>query len=97
MPRYAEASGTYDIDMAVDVYLISSYGGAVTARLPPANATEAIGRMVTIKKTDPSVNAVTVTEQGGNGPDQSSQTLSSRYESITVIANGAQWYVVSKY
>lgn len=95
--RYAEASGLYDIDMAVDVYLISSYGGAVTARLPPANATEAIGRVVTIKKTDPSANAVTVTENGGNGPDQSSQVLSTRYESITVIANGAEWYVLNKY
>ncbi|MFP4313384.1 MAG: glycosyl hydrolase family 28-related protein, partial [Alphaproteobacteria bacterium] len=94
--RYAEASGTYDIDMAVDVYLISSWGGAVTARLPPANAVEAIGRIVTIKKTDPSANAVSVTEQGGNGPDQSSQTLSSRYDAITVIANGAEWYVLSR-
>lgn len=94
--RYAEASGTYDIDMAVDVYLISSYGGAVTARLPPADAVEAIGRIVTIKKTDPSANAVTVTEQGGSGPDQSSQTLSSRYDAITVIANGAEWYVLSR-
>ncbi len=94
--RYAEASGTYDIDMAVDVYLISSYGGAVTARLPPADAVEAVGRVVTIKKTDPSGNAVTVTEQGGGGPDQSSQTLSSRYQAVSVISNGAEWYVLSR-
>lgn len=94
--RYADTSGTYDIDMAVDVYLISSWGGAVTARLPPANATEAIGRMVTIKKTDPSGNAVTVTEQGATGPDQSAQSLSSRYDAITVISNGAEWYVLSR-
>ncbi|MCD8494065.1 MAG: glycoside hydrolase family 55 protein, partial [Alphaproteobacteria bacterium] len=65
--RYADTTGTYDIDMAVDTYLISSYGGAVTARLPPANAAEAIGRTITIKKTDSSGNAVTVTEQGGAG------------------------------
>lgn len=94
--RYAEASGLYEIDMAVDVYLVSSWGGAVTARLPPANAVEAIGRTVTIKKTDPSSNAVTVTEQGGAGPDQSSQVLSTRYQAITVISNGAQWYIVSR-
>lgn len=95
--RYAEASGTYDIDMAVDVYLVSSWGGAVTARLPPADAVEAIGRTVTIKKTDPSSNAVTVTERGGAGPDQSAQMLSSRYNAITVISNGAQWYVLSRF
>lgn len=94
--RYAEASGTYDIDMAVDVYLISSYGGAVTARLPPADAVEAVGRVITIKKTDPSGNAVTVTEQGGSGPDQSAQPLSSRYQALTVISNGAEWYILSR-
>lgn len=95
--RYADTSGTYDIDMAVDTYLISSFGGSVTARLPPANAAKAIGRMVTIKKTDSSGNAVTVTEQGGAGPDQSSQALSSQYKAITVISDGGRWFVVSKY
>ena len=94
--RYADTSGTYDIDMAVDVYLLSSYGGAVTARLPPANAVEAVGRTITIKKTDPSGNAVTVTEQGATGPDQSAQSLGSRYDAITVISNGAEWYVLNR-
>ncbi len=95
--RYADTSGTYAIDMAVDTYLISSYGGAVTAQLPPANAAEAIGRTITIKKTDNSANAVTVTEQGGSGPDQSNQPLSSQYSAITVVSNGGQWYIVSKH
>lgn len=95
--RFYDGSGTYDIDMAVDVYLVSSFGGALTTRLPPANAAEAIGRMVTIKKTDPSSNTVTVSEQGGAGPDQYSQPLTSQYDSITVVSNGAQWYIVSKF
>ncbi len=95
--RYADTTGTYDIDMAVDTYLLSSYGGALTARLPPANAAEAVGRTVTIKKTDSSANAVTVTEQGGSGPDQSSQPLSSQYDAITVTSDGGQWYMVSRY
>lgn len=94
--RYADTTGTYQIDMAVDTYLISSYGGAVTAQLPPANAAKAIGRTVTIKKTDSSGNAVTVTEQGGNGPDQSSQALSSQYRAITVLSNGSQWYILNR-
>lgn len=95
--RYIESSGTVDIDMSVDTYLLSSFGGAMTARLPPANAVEAVGRTVTLKKTDSSANAVTVTEQGGSGPDQSSQSLASQYEAITVVSDGGQWYVVSKY
>ncbi len=94
--RYFDGTGTYDIDMAVDTYLLSSFGGALTGRLPPANAAEAIGRTITIKKTDSSANAVTVTEQGGSGPDQSSQNLSSQYSAITVVVHGAQWYIVSQ-
>ncbi len=94
--RFFDGTGTYDIDMAVDIYLVSSFGGALTTRLPPANAAEAIGRTLTIKKTDSSANNVTVTEQGGSGPDQSSQTLSSQYDAITIVSNGAQWYIISK-
>lgn len=95
--RYYDGNGTYDIDMAVDVYLLSSFGGALTARLPPANASKAIGRCVTIKKTDVSSNAITVSVQGGAGPDQSNQTLSSQYQAITVVSDGGQWLVVSRY
>lgn len=95
--RFIDSSGTVDIDMSVDTYLLSSYGGAMTARLPPADAAEAIGRTVTLKKTDVSANAITVTEQGGSGPDQSSQSLSSQYDAITVVSDGGQWYIISTF
>ncbi len=95
--RYHDGSGIYDVDMAVDTYIVSSFGGVLTMRLPPANAVEAIGRTITIKKTDSSANAVQITEQGGAGADQSTQTLNAQYNAITVLSNGGQWYVVSKY
>jgi len=95
--RFYDGSGTYDIDMAVDTYLISSFGGALTARLPPANAAISIGRTVTIKKTDPSSNVITVTEYGGSGPDGDGQPLNAQYKAITVVSNGAQWYIVNKF
>lgn len=95
--RYHDGSGTYDIDMAVDVYLLSSFGGAMTARLPPANAAIAVGRTVTIKKTDGSANVITVTEYGGSGPDGYGQPLNAQYKAITVVSDGAQWYIVSKF
>ena len=95
--RYFDGSGTYDIDMAVDTYLLSSFGGAMTARLPPANAAEAIGRTVTIKKTDTSSNTITITEQGGSGPDGYVQPLSTQYEAITVVSDGGQWFIVNKF
>ncbi len=95
--RFFDGSGTYDIDMAVDVYLLSSFGGAMTARLPPANASEAIGRTITIKKTDVSGNAITVTEQGSTGPDGFAQPLNSQYSTITVVSDGGQWFILSKH
>ncbi|MCB1650744.1 MAG: hypothetical protein KDI46_01695 [Alphaproteobacteria bacterium] len=95
--RYHDGTGTYDIDMAVDTYLLSSFGGALTARLPPANAPEAVGRTVTIKKTDGSSNVVTVSEQGGAGPDGYAQPLSAQYDAITVVSDGAQWYILSTF
>ncbi len=95
--RFYEGTGTYTIDMAVDTYLVSSYAGALTVRLPPPDAPEAIGRTVTIKKTDPSSNVVTITQLGGTGPDNYAQTLTSQYKAITVVSNGGQWFVISKY
>lgn len=95
--RYHDGSGNYDIDMAVDTYIVSSFGGTLTMRLPPANAVEAIGRTITIKKTDSSANPVNITEQGGYGPDQATQSLTAQYQAITVLSNGGQWYVISKY
>lgn len=95
--RFYDGSGNYDIDMAVDTYLLSSFGGAMTARLPPANAAIAVGRSVTIKKTDTSSNVITVTEYGGSGPDGYGQPLNAQYKAITVVSNGAQWYIVSKF
>ena len=95
--RFFDGSGTYDIDMAVDTYLLSSFGGAMTARLPPANAAEAIGRTITIKKTDVSANVITVTEQGSTGPDNSAQPLASQYSTVTVVSDGGQWFIVSKH
>lgn len=95
--RYYDGKGIYDIDMAVDVYLLSSFGGAMTARLPPANAPEAVGRMVTIKKTDVSSNIITVSEQGGAGPDGYAQPLNAQYKAITLVSDGGHWHIVSRF
>lgn len=95
--RYYDGTGTYAIDMAVDTYLLSAFGGALSARLPPANAAEAVGRTVTIKKTDSSANAVTVTENGGSGPDGYNQPLSAQYDAITVVSDGSQWFIVGRF
>lgn len=96
--RFHDGAGTYDIDMAVDVYLLSAFAGAKTARLPPADAVAAIGRTVHVKKTDSSANAVTISVQGGGNIDGGTTvSLNGQYKSVTVVSNGAQWYVLNKY
>jgi len=95
---YHDGSGTYDINMATDTYLLSAFAGAKTARLPPANAANAIGRTVTIKKTDVSGNAITVNVQGGGNIDGgTSVSLASQFHAVTVVSNGSQWYVLHKF
>lgn len=95
--RYYDGSGLYNLDLAVDTYLLSSFGGALEARLPPANAPEAIGRTVTIKKTDVSSNIITVSELGGAGPDGYAQPLNAQYKAITIVSDGGQWHIIGKF
>lgn len=95
--RYYDGMGLYDIDMSVNTYLVSSFSGALEARLPPANAPEAIGRTVTIKKIDVSSNLVNISELGGSGPDGFTQPLNAQYKAITVVSDGARWHITSKF
>ena len=50
------------------MHLVSSYSGALEVELP--NAADAVGVEMTVKKTDSSTNVITITEDSGNGPDQ---------------------------
>jgi hypothetical protein len=96
--RYHDGAGTYDIDLAVDTYLLSSFAGVKTARLPPANAAIAVGRIVHIKKIDTSGNAVNVTVQGGGNIDgASTAALTAQYQSLSAVSNGAQWFIINRY
>ncbi|WP_448192707.1 glycosyl hydrolase family 28-related protein [Azospirillum sp. sgz301742] len=87
------SGGLVELDLTSSVYLLSAYGGAVEARLPAAGS--ANGHAVTIKKTDASGNVITITEAGGAGPDGRSVTLGSRYDFVTVVSNGAGWWIVA--
>lgn len=84
--------GLITLDLTSSVYLISAYNGAVEARLPAAS--QANGHAVTLKKTDASANVITVTENSGSGPDGRSVLLANRYDQVTVVSNGANWWIV---
>lgn len=86
-----ETGGLVEADLTATAHLVSAFGGAVEFRLPAAGT--ANGRMLTIKKTDASANPVQVTELGGPGPDGRTVRLASRHDSVSVLSNGAGWWV----
>ena len=67
-------------------------GGAFTITLPAASASQ--DNRITIKKTDVSVNTVTVDGNAAETIDgQLTQTLTSQWDSLTVVCDGANWYI----
>ncbi|HYG89540.1 MAG TPA: glycosyl hydrolase family 28-related protein [Azospirillum sp.] len=94
--HFREASGLFEPDLSQGLYLISAYGGPVEVRLPAPSAPHAVGRTATIKKTDQSSHTVTVTRQGGGGPDNEAIVLAAYGHAITVMSNGAGWHIVGR-
>ncbi len=90
----SDESGTIDLDLTSTIYLTSAFNKPVTLNLP--NANDALGAVVTIKKTDLTNNVVTIKEKDGAGPDSRTVVLQSRYDTLTVISNGAQWWIVNE-
>ncbi len=91
--REPTTGGLVALDGTSAIWLVSSFGGTVEARLPPAGSSN--GFAFTIKKTDASANVVTVTESGGPGPDGRPIRLASRHDHVTVVSNGNAWHVVA--
>ncbi len=91
------SGGTVDLDLGADVYLVSAYGGATTARLPAA-ASHA-GRVVTIKRTNTNGNAVSVSVVNNGYIDEVTYAipLNSVGGFLTLVSNGAQWWIISRY
>jgi len=79
------------IGITHDVALGNASGGAITLTLPSAAA----GKRVTIKKTDSSSNTVTIQRDATNSIDgANTKVLYSQYESMTVISDGTNWFVI---
>lgn len=93
---FYSAGGTFNPDLSRSLYLVSAFTGTTSVVLPNAGTETAIGRPVTIKKTDTSTNTIIITESGGSGPDGGSVTLTSQYNTVTVVSNGAQYYILNQ-
>ncbi|NBC34085.1 MAG: hypothetical protein GVY13_15535 [Alphaproteobacteria bacterium] len=92
---YALASGGV-IALVADrsVHLVDAAGGETEAHLPaPADVPT---RVMIVKKTDVSANAVTVTTALGGGPDGIALALADPGDNVTVISDGSAWHVWSR-
>jgi len=81
-----------------DFYPVDATSGAVTVTLPAvADVTSAgnEGRPLWVKKTDASVNAVTLDADGSETIDgATTKVLSSQYDVCCVVCDGAEWWVL---
>ncbi len=83
--------GDINIDLEHTFYLVSSFNLSYDLVLP--NAGDAVGRWVTIKKSDLRDNPIFVKENNGAGPDNRTLTLLQQYDTVTLVSNGATWWI----
>lgn len=93
--RFTEGVSDYQVDMAARLHLVSAFGGPVTATLPAPAA--APGRQVTVKKTDPSANAVAIVDADGGNPDGQPFSLQGQGHSVGLMSNGGSWWITDRH
>lgn len=95
-PVYARTRAITATDsVRPDDYLVlcDATAGAIMLTLPAAAASQ--GRQVVAKKTDASVNAVTVEGDGAELVDgAANKAITGQYDSVTVLCDGAAWWIV---
>lgn len=80
------------IAVDADALLIDASSGAITITLPEVTLTARI----IVKKTDSSVNAITIATPGSETIDGSATlTLANKNEAYSLISDGINWYVSS--
>lgn len=73
----------------------SAASGAITVTLPDVTANP--GKIYVIKKTDATINTVTVNTTGSVNIDGgATYGLTLQYQSVTVQSDGAKWWVIAK-
>lgn len=88
-----EKSALYSLTRDDSVVLVNASAGAVTI-IPPADVENFVNFMFFIKKIDSSGNIVSINAQGNNMDGSSTHSLSSQYDSLTIISDGTQWWKV---
>lgn len=87
VPTVVDKAGNY-VAKAGDVVLVDASAAAVDVTLPAAAA----GATVTVKKTDASANAVTIS--GGTIDGAAQLVLATQWDHAALIADGNVWSVI---
>ena len=91
----ATTTVTSDYTAVLEDYLILAdcTAGAVTITLPACADSE--GTSFVVKKTDVSVNVVTVDADSSETIDgATTQALASQYDSVTIVCDGTSWWII---
>ena len=80
-------------DSAPLIKTIQASGGAVTITLPAAAGVK--GRIYHIKKTDSSLNLLTIDGNGAETIDGSTTVnTTTQYHSFTLVCDGSSWWMI---
>ncbi|HEY3999843.1 MAG TPA: phage tail protein [Candidatus Xenobia bacterium] len=86
---------SYTLVATDDVVLGNATSAAITLTLP--SAAGITGKTYSMKKIDPTGNAVTIATTGSQTIDGSTtQVLAAQYQEMMVVSNGTSWYIVSQ-
>jgi hypothetical protein len=85
-------TGAYAMAATDSGVLADATGGAFTVTLPAAPV---LGQLVWVKKTDASVNAVTVQPAAGTIDGAASQPLAAQNVGVLCVRGAAQWFVIA--
>ena len=91
--KVTSVTTTYTAMIPDYLILCDATGGAFTITLPAATAV--LEKEYTIKKTDASVNAITVNGGGTNIDGAATASLAAQWNTITVKSNGTTWSQIS--
>lgn len=82
-----------DVTVSNDVTLGDASLTAITLTLP--TAASSVGKILYFKKVDSTSNSVIIDPDGSETIDgQSSVSLTSQYQSITIVSDGTSWYIL---
>lgn len=88
-------TSSYTLASSDELITCNATSGAFTLTLPTAVGIS--GRVYYIKKTDTTLNAITVDGSGAETIDGAlTRVLSTQYESLKIVSNGSNWTVLER-